>query len=162
MAFEQELLALLPRLRRFARGLTQHPADADDLCQSAIERALKSREQWQAGTRLDSWMYKITRNIWIDNRRAAARRGIHADIDDGVMQIADDSHARMEASMELGDVDKAMARLPVEQREAVMLVLVEGYAYREAAEILEVPVGTLTSRLVRGREALVRELGEAA
>ena len=64
--------------------------------------------------------------------------------------------------MELGDVDKAMARLPDEQREAVMLVLVEGYAYREAAEILEVPVGTLTSRLVRGREALVRELGEAA
>ena len=162
MAFEQELLALLPRLRRFARGVTQHPADADDLCQAAIERALKSRDQWQAGTRLDSWMYRITRNIWIDNRRATARRGIDADIDDGVMQIADNSHARMEASMELGDVDRAMARLPDEQREAVMLVLVEGYAYREAAEILEVPVGTLTSRLVRGREALVRELGEAA
>ena len=162
MAFEQELLALLPRLRRFARGLTQHPADADDLCQASIERALKSRDQWQAGTRLDSWMYRITRNIWIDNRRAVARRGIHDDIDDGVMQIADDSHARMEASMELGDVDRAMARLPAEQREAVVLVLIEGYAYREAAEILEVPVGTLTSRLVRGREALVRELGEAA
>ena len=162
MAFEQELLALLPRLRRFARGLTQHPADADDLCQAAIERALKSRDLWQAGTRLDSWMYRITRNIWIDNRRATARRGIHTDIDDGVMQIADNSHARMEASMELADIGRAMARLPDEQREAVMLVLVEGYAYREAAEILEVPVGTLTSRLVRGREALVRELGEAA
>jgi RNA polymerase sigma factor (sigma-70 family) len=78
------------------------------------------------------------------------------------MQIADDSHARMEASMELNDVDKAMARLPNDQREAVMLVLVEGYAYKEAAAILEVPVGTLTSRLVRGREALMRELGEAA
>lgn len=162
MAFEQELLAIVPRLRRFARGLTQHAADADDLCQAAIERALKSRDQWQAGTRLDSWMYRITRNIWIDNRRASARRGIHADIDDGVMQIADNSHARMEASIELGNVDRAMARLPDEQREAVMLVLVEGYAYREAAEILEVPVGTLTSRLVRGREALMRELGEAA
>lgn len=162
MAFEQELLALLPRLRRFARGLTQNVADADDLCQAAIERALKSREQWQAGTRLDSWMYKITRNIWIDNRRAAGRRGVHTDIDHGVTQIADDSHARMEASMELNDVDKAMARLPDEQREAVMLVLVEGYAYKEAAEILGVPQGTLTSRLVRGREALVRELGEAA
>ena len=162
MAFEQELLALLPRLRRFARGLARDAADADDLCQAAIERALKSRDQWQAGTRLDSWMYRITRNIWIDNRRASARRGINADIDDGVMQIADDSHARMEASMELSDVDKAMGKLPDEQREAVMLVLVEGYAYREAAEILEVPVGTLTSRLVRGREALMRELGEAA
>lgn len=162
MAFEQELLALLPRLRRFARGLARDAADADDLCQAAIERALKSRDQWQAGTRLDSWMYRITRNIWIDNRRSAGRRGVHADIDDGVMQIADDSHARMEASLELNDVDKAMGKLPDEQREAVMLVLVEGYAYREAAEILEVPVGTLTSRLVRGREALIRELGEAA
>ncbi len=162
MAFENELLALLPRLRRFARGLARDAADADDLCQAAIERALKSRDQWQAGTRLDSWMYRITRNIWIDNRRALGRRGIHADIDDGVMQIADNSHARMEASMELNDVGRAMEKLPDEQREAVMLVLVEGYAYREAAEILEVPVGTLTSRLVRGREALMRELGEAA
>jgi RNA polymerase sigma factor (sigma-70 family) len=162
MAFEQELLAIVPRLRRFARGLARDAADADDLCQAAIERALKSRDQWQDGTRLDSWMYRITRNIWIDNRRSAGRRGVHADIDDGVMQIADDSHARMEASMELNDVDRAMEKLPDEQREAVMLVLVEGYAYREAAEILKVPIGTLTSRLVRGREALIRELGEAA
>lgn len=107
-------------------------------------------------------MYRITRNIWIDNRRAAGRRGFHADIDDNVMQIPDDSHARMEASLELNDVDRAMQKLPDEQREAVMLVLVEGYAYKEAAEILEVPMGTLTSRLVRGREALMRELGEAA
>ena len=162
MAFEQELLALLPRLRRFARGLTHHPADADDLCQAAIERALKSRDQWQEGTRLDSWMYRITRNIWIDNRRASARRGVHSVIDDGALQIADNNHARMEASLELNDVDKAMAQLPDEQREGVILVLVEGYAYKEAAEILEVPIGTLTSRLVRGRQALVRELGEAA
>lgn len=162
MAFEQELLALLPRLRRFARGLARDAADADDLCQAAIERALKSRAQWQPGTRLDSWMYKITRNIWIDSRRAAGRRGLHDDIDDGVMQIANDDFRRMEAQMELGDIDRAMAKLPDEQREAVMLVLVEGYAYREAAEILEVPVGTLTSRLGRGREALLRELGEAA
>ena len=162
MAFEQELLALLPRLSRFARGLTHHPADADDLCQAAIERALKSRDQWQEGTRLDSWMYRITRNIWIDNRRASARRGVHSVIDDGALQIADNSHLRMEASLELNDVDKAMAQLPDEQREAVIMVLVEGYAYKEAAEILEIPIGTLTSRLVRGREALVRELGEAA
>ncbi|MBL0922887.1 MAG: RNA polymerase sigma factor [Sphingomonadaceae bacterium] len=162
MAFEQELLAIVPRLRRFARGLARDAADADDLCQAAIERALKSRDQWQAGTRLDSWMYRIARNIWIDNLRASGRRGIHADIDDGVTQIADNSHVRMEASMELNDVDRAMQKLPAEQREAVMLVLVEGYAYKEAAEILEVPMGTLTSRLARGREALIRELGEAA
>ena len=162
MAFEQELLVLLPRLRRFARGLAGNAADADDLCQAAVERALKSRDQWQAGTRLDSWMYRITRNIWIDTHRASARRGKSVDIDDAAVQIADDSHARMEATLEMNDVDRAMGGLPEEQREAVMLVLVEGYSYKEAAEILDIPQGTLTSRLVRGREALVRELGEAA
>lgn len=162
MAFEQELIALLPRLRRFARSLTPQMADADDLCQAAVERALKSRGQWQPGTRLDSWMYTITRNIWIDTARSAKRRGPHDVIDEGAMQIADDSHARMEAQLELNDVDRAMARLPAEQREAVALVLVEGFAYKEAAAILDIPLGTLTSRLVRGREALLRDLGEAA
>lgn len=162
MAFEQELIALLPRLRRFARSLTPQPADADDLCQAALERAIKSRGNWQAGTRLDSWMYTIMRNIWIDTARSAKRRGPHEAIDEGAMQIADSSFARMEAQLELNDVDRAMERLPPEQREAVALVVVEGYGYREAAGILGIPQGTLTSRLVRGREALLRELGEAA
>ncbi|WP_428683620.1 RNA polymerase sigma factor [Sphingopyxis sp.] len=162
MRFEEELVELLPRLRRFARGLTQSAGDADDLCQTAIERALKSREQWQQGTRLDSWMYRITRNLWIDDRRAAGRRGVHAPIDDAVTQIAGDGIAEVEAGTLRGDVDGAMARLPDEQREVVMLVLVEGYAYREAAEILEVPIGTVTSRLARGRETLMHLLGEAA
>ena len=90
MRFEEELVELLPRLRRFARGLAQGAADADDLCQAAIERALKSRAQWQPGTRLDSWMYRITRNLWIDERRAAGRRGVHTPIDEAVTQIAGD------------------------------------------------------------------------
>ena len=162
MAFENDLVALLPRLRRFARSLAGQPSDADDLCQAAIERALKSRDQWQPGTRLDSWMYKITRNIWIDTVRASARRGPHDVIDDAALQVADNSHQRIEAQMELNDVDRAMERLPGEQREAIALVLVEGLAYKEAAAVLEIPMGTLTSRLVRGREALMRELGEAA
>jgi len=162
MAFEQDLVALLPRLRRFARGLTQHPADADDLCQQAVERALSARDQWQTGTRLDSWMYRITRNLWIDRHRAQQRRGPVANIDDAAVHVADDSHRRMEAQLELGDVDRAMAALPPEQREAIALVLVEGYSYREAADMIGVPVGTLTSRLGRGREALIAALGEAA
>lgn len=162
MAFEQELIALLPRLRRFARSLTLQSADADDLCQTTIERAIRSRDQWQAGTRLDSWMFRIARNIWIDGARASARRGTHVAIDDEAVQIADNSHARMEAQLELNDVDRAMLRLPIEQREVISLVLVEGFAYKDAAAILDIPMGTLTSRLVRGREALMRELGEAA
>jgi RNA polymerase sigma factor, sigma-70 family len=162
MRFEDELVGLLPRLRRFACGLARDAADADDLCQAAIERALKSRRQWSDGTRLDSWMYRITRNLWIDERRAAARRGFQQPVDEAVLQIAGDGAAQVEAGALRGDVDGAMARLPDEQREVVMLVLVEGRAYREAAEILEVPVGTVTSRLARGREALMHLLGEAA
>ena len=107
-------------------------------------------------------MYRITRNLWIDERRASGRRGVHASIDESVTQIAGDGIAEVEAGTLRGDVDGAMARLPDEQREVVMLVLVEGYAYREAADILEVPIGTVTSRLARGRETLMHLLGEAA
>ena len=162
MAFEQDLLELLPRLRRFARSLTRNIDDADDLCQMALERALLKRDQWQAGTRLDSWMYRITRNIWIDSVRAAGRREQVANDEDAMQNVAGDDHQRMEERMELTYVDRAMDRLPPDQREAVALVLVEGFAYKEAAALLEIPIGTLTSRLVRGREALQRQLGEAA
>lgn len=162
MAFEDELLALLPRLRRFAFALARSAADADDLCQAAIERALKARAQWQPGTRLDSWMYRIMRNAWIDTARAAKRRGETFVPEEAGLDIGDADDRRMEAIVELGNVGRAMARLPEEQREAIALVLVEGFAYKEAAEILEIPMGTLTSRLVRGREALMLSLKDAA
>lgn len=160
--FCNELTALLPRLRRFARGLTQNTADADDLCQMTVERALVARGQWQEGTRLDAWVYRIMRNQWIDETRARSRRAqtfVHED--EGVnVGVAADRDA--ENRVELGNVDRALARLPDEQREAVVLVLVEGFAYKEAAEIIGIPQGTLTSRLGRGREALLKELGETA
>lgn len=159
--FGEELVALLPRMRRFARSLTRDATDADDLCQMTIERALKSWQQWQGGSRLDAWVFRIMRNIWIDEGRARTRRtqtfAPEADGD----AIGDRGDSAIEAHAELGNVERAMARLPADQREAVMLVLVEGFAYKEAAEILGCPMGTLTSRLVRGREALLRELGEA-
>ncbi len=158
--FGEQLVALLPRMRRFARSLARDAADGDDLCQAAIERALKSWQQWQGGTRLDAWVYRIMRNIWIDEGRARTRRNqTFAPEEDGA-EVGDGGDAAVEAHTELGNVERAMARLPGEQREAVMLVLVEGFAYKEAAEILGCPIGTLTSRLVRGREALLRELGE--
>jgi RNA polymerase sigma-70 factor (ECF subfamily) len=158
--FGEQLVSLLPRMRRFARSLTRDPADADDLCQTTIERALKSWLQWQGGTRLDAWVFRIMRNIWIDEARARTRRKqTFAPEEDGA-HIGDAGAAAVEAHAELGNVERAMARLPADQREAVMLVLVEGFAYREAADILGCPMGTLTSRLVRGREALMRDLGE--
>lgn len=151
---------MLPRLRRFARSLARDGADADDLCQVTVEKALLARSSWQPGTRLDSWMYRIMRNSWIDTTRARSRAAetfVAAEAGEGV---GDDGGA--EARVVLGEVDAAMQALPDEQREAVALVLVEGLAYKEAAAILDIPMGTLTSRLVRGRQALMARLGEAA
>ncbi len=150
------MLELLPRLRRFAIGLAGHPADGDDLCQMTIERALTRKDQFQQGTRLDSWMYRIMRNIWIDESRARSRRSeTFVDEEAGFAVGADGAQ---EASIALNDIDRAMQRLPDEQREAVLLVMVEGYSYKEAAAIVDCPVGTLNSRLVRGRDALMEIL----
>lgn len=154
------MLALLPRLRRFAVGLARDRADADDLCQLTIERALRSQERWLPGSRLDSWMYRIMRNIWIDETRTRARRGkTFLDEEQG---LGIGTAGGQDALIELNDVDRALGKLPDEQREAVLLVMVEGYSYREAAEIAGCPVGTLNSRLVRGRDALLTALGETA
>ncbi len=143
-------------MRRFAIGLAGSPADGDDLCQMTIERALSRRDQWQEGTRLDSWMYRIMRNIFIDERRASSRRSeTFVDEEAGLSVGADGGQ---EARVELSMVDRAMARLPADQREAVLLVMVEGYSYKEAAAIVDCPVGTLNSRLVRGRDALMAML----
>jgi RNA polymerase sigma-70 factor (ECF subfamily) len=162
MAFESELLALLPRLRRFAASLSRNAADGDDLCQAALERALKSRHLWEEGTRLDSWMYRIMRNMWIDEARARQRRAKTFVAEEAGENVGDAGDHRMEAAAELSMVERALDRLPDEQREVIALVMIEGLAYKEAAEILDIPMGTLTSRLVRGRSALLMELGEAA
>jgi len=159
--FGDKLVALLPQMRRFARGLARDATDGDDLCQATIERALKSADQWQYGTRVDAWMYRIMRNLWIDEHRARARRGPVLPPDDPTFDGADRGDTQIEARLELGNIDRALARLPDEQREAVLLVLVEGLAYKEAAEVIGCPMGTLTSRLGRGREALLRMIGEA-
>lgn len=152
------MLQLLPRLRRFAAGLCGNADNGDDLCQMSLERALANRSKWQEGTRLDSWMYRIMRNIWIDEARATSRRRETFVADDAGWGVG--FSGGQEAAIELSMVDRAMQTLPCEQREAVLLVMVEGYAYKEAAEIVGCPVGTLNSRLVRGRDALLERLGE--
>lgn len=162
MSFESDLLAILPRLRRFAASLSRDRADGDDLCQAALEKALRARDQWQPGTRLDSWMYRIMRNLWIDearSRQRAARTFAPAEAGEHVGHAGDRD---VEAHVMLTDVERAMNALPDDQREAIALVLVEGLSYKEAAEVLGVPMGTLTSRLVRGRGALLASMGEAA
>lgn len=156
--FQTALVALLPRMRRFARALACNAADADDVVQIAVERALKSQHQWQSGTRLDSWLFRIIRNAWIDETRARGRQSrIFAPEEDG-LAIGSDPSPALEARIDLGHAQAAMERLPAEQREAIALVLVEGLGYAEAAEVLGIAAGTLTSRLVRGRTALVQAL----
>ena len=160
VAFEDGLVALLPRLRRFAHALSRSRADADDLTQITLERALRSREQWQAGTRLDSWLYRIMRNLWIDTARAHSRRAkIEAPADEAE-KVGQDPRSAMDAALDLGRAMNAMSELPNEQREVVALVLVEGFGYRETAEMLDLPIGTVASRLARGRTALLALLGE--
>src|SRR6267378_1764473 len=126
----EQIVGLLPRLRRFARTIARNPHDADDLVQIAIERALTRSDQLRPDSRLSSWMFGILRNAWSD------------------------------AQADMLSVQDAMARLPEEQRIAVGLVLIEGLSYKEAAEIMNVPIGTVTSRLARGREALQAMLSD--
>lgn len=152
-----QLGELLPRLRRFARVITRNVQDADDLVQVAAEKALARAAQWRPDSRLDSWMFGIMKNAWIDEIRARRRRGrVHAPEEAG----ADVGDASAEARDIALSVQAAMERLPEEQRLAVALVLVEGQSYRDAAELLGIPIGTLMSRLARGRTALQEMLGE--
>lgn len=154
-AFEKGVEALLPRLRRFAHGLTANRADAHDLTQITIERALRARMQWQEGTRLDAWLYRIMRNCWIDTVRSRARTGrVMAPEEDGE-HVGHDPTGQMDAKIDLERLMQAMEKLPPEQREVVALVLIEGFGYRETAELLDLPIGTISSRLVRGRTALL-------
>ncbi|MBQ5946032.1 RNA polymerase sigma factor [Massilia sp. ST3] len=152
-----EIAALLPRMRRFARALTFHREDADDLVQIAMERALGRSGQWEPGTRLDSWIFRIIKNAWIDEVRSRTRRAeLFAPEEDG--EQVGDNHAA--AHQQRLAVQKAISLLSEEHRLVVGLVLVDGLPYKEAAEVLEIPVGTLTSRLARAREALQQLLAD--
>ena len=162
----QTLPAVLPRLRRFARTLTRDVQDADDLAQNAIERALLRAAQWRAPpadasaeqieASVRSWMFGIVKNAWIDNRRAWKRERAIVGGDEGLEELPDTAHSSVQDQLSIA---AALQKLPEEQRLAVSLVLVEGLSYQEAADIMEVPIGTLTSRLARAREALATLLG---
>ena len=153
-----ELVTLLPRLRRFARALTRNPHDADDLVQLALERALARADQLRPDAALAGWVFGILRHAWIDELRARSRSERVFAPEESGRHVGDPGQS---TQSEMLSVQEAIARLPPEQRIAVALVLVEGRSYKEAAHIIDVPIGTLTSRLARGREALQAMLGES-
>ena len=149
-AFERELTQLLPRLRRFAHALSGNAADADDLTQATLERALEHRGRFTRDTPLEAWAIRVAKNLWLDQLRRKKVRDVA--VDPAMLGAAsgDDAHVRLEA----GEALRALGSLPPGQREVAALVLVEGYSYQEAADALQAPIGTIMSRLARARAAL--------
>lgn len=154
-AFQRELVTLVPRMRRFAYALTGSLDQGDDLVQGACERALKNAAQFQPGTRMDSWMFRIIQNLWLDDRRRHQVRGTAIDPD--TIMLSDDGLEvrRTEDRLTLARVRATVDTLPDDLRLVVTLVALEGHSYREVAEILDVPIGTVMSRLSRARSKLL-------
>lgn len=158
-AFRRQLAALLPRLGRFALALTRNRAEADDLTQTTCERALARAGQWQPGTRLDSWAFRIMQTVWLNEIRARRVRQAHAEQAASEGEAATPGDAA-DARLALDQVSAAMLRLPEELRAMLVLVCVEGFTYREAAEIASIPIGTVMSRLARARLSLIAMIAE--
>lgn len=158
-----QIAALAPRLRRFAYALCGDREEGDDLVQSACLKALGRLDQFQPGTRLDSWMFRIIQNTFLDERRARARRGGPGD-PDAVERLSDRGLGARSAEdrLTLERVRAGIAALPDDQRAVMVLVAIEGYSYKEAAEALETPVGTVMSRLSRARARLLPLVRERA
>ena len=152
--FADQAMLYIPRLRRYARALTGDAAAADDLVQDALERALVKRSLWQDGTDLRAWLFTVMHNVFVNQvRSAAASRSVP--LDDA---IADRAQPPATDRLEIRDLDRALQALPDEQRTVVLLIGLEQMTYDEAAHVLEVPIGTVMSRLSRGRERLRRLL----
>lgn len=146
-----DLVALLPRLRRFAFTLCGNRHDADDLVQTACEKALSRLDQFQEGTRLDSWMFRIVQTTFLDS----VRQGLAAD-PEILERVSDEGRAARQANaaLHLAKVRQAVSELPEDQRSVLALVAIEGFSYREAADVLDIPQGTVMSRLSRARARL--------
>jgi RNA polymerase sigma-70 factor (ECF subfamily) len=144
----------VPRLRRYARALTRNPERADDLVQDTLERALTKQHLWQPDTNLRAWLFTLMHNQNVNSVRRNLREGTTVDVE----QLSSALVATTDptASRQLFEVERALGQLPVEQREAILLVGLEGLPYEEAATILSVPIGTVRSRLSRGRDSLRR------
>lgn len=161
--FRTRMVEFLPRLRRFAIALTGDLDQGDDLVQETCMRALSRVDQWQPGTRLDSWMYRIAQNLWLDRRRANKVRGEIVDVAAADLIAGSDGRDVTESRLTLDAVSTAMGHLPSEQRVLVALVCIEGLSYKEAADVAGIPIGTVMSRLARARRELHAHLeGTAA
>jgi RNA polymerase sigma-70 factor (ECF subfamily) len=155
--FHDLLEPQIPRLRRYARALTRDTQRADDLVQDTLVRALMKQDRWEAGTNLRAWLFTLMHNQYVNNVRRANREAGAIDIDDVSSSLVATTDPT--ASRQLYELERALGQLAAEQREVILLVGLEGFSYEDAAKILAVPVGTVRSRLSRGRESLRRQFG---
>ena len=156
----EQLQAQIPRLRRYARALTGSRESADDLVQDALERAWTKRALWRPDSNLRAWLFAVMHNVFVNGvKRTRPMASLDALNEESNVEPAASS-ASAETDAALREMQSALARLPVEQRQVVLLVGLEQFTYAEAAEVLEVPIGTVMSRLSRGRDRLRQLLDE--
>jgi RNA polymerase sigma-70 factor, ECF subfamily len=148
------MVSFLPRLRRFAHSLTRDQERSEDLVQETCARALARSDQWRPDTRLDSWMYRIAQNLWIDQMRAEKVKGEIIDIAAAGDISGCDGRVVIESRLSLLELRKQIALLPADQRALLGLVCMDGLSYKDAAQALDSPEGTVMSRLARARRAL--------
>lgn len=145
----ERLIACIPRLRRYARALLGGRADADDLVQDTVERGWDRLASWRRGSDMRAWLFGIMHNLHVDRQRRPALAT--EPLDDALMPAAADTTSH---GLALRDMDQALRQLPPEQREVLLMVALEEMRYDEVAAVLDIPLGTVMSRLSRGRERL--------
>jgi len=155
--FLQVLQTEIPRLRRYARALTRDWSRADDLVQNRLMRAIAKRDLWQPGTDLRAWLFTILHNQHVNDVRRSVRESARVPVEEVGATLTVPPNAV--SALQLRDLDRAIATLPAEQRQAILLVGLEGLSYEKVAAILDVPVGTVRSRLSRGRDTLRKRMG---
>lgn len=158
-AFGEALIERLPALRRYALSLARRSDQADDLVQITVERALTAADSYDPTARLDPWLFRIMRNAFIDTTRRQRTRGTEVDVFDTPEALPTDTQPAIEARLMLRTTAAAMTDLPPDQQEILILVCVQELSYAEAAEVLDIPKGTVMSRLSRARLALAARLG---
>lgn len=152
--FLDEMTRSVPALRRYANALTHNRDTADDLVQDCLERAIRKQALWRPEGPLRPWLYRVLINVWRNNLRSRSQRPAQVPIDDVADQLF--VPAAQTGRVALAEMARAIEKLSAEHREALLLVVVEGLSYAEAAQVLEIPLGTLMSRLGRARASLAR------
>src|SRR5437764_1011370 len=155
--FARLLETEIPRLRRYARALTRDVTRADDLVQSCLTRAVAKQHLWQPGTDLRAWLFTILHNQHVNDVRRSVREGVSVAVEEMAPVLT--VHPSAMAALQLRDLEAAIAKLPQEQRQVILLVGLEGMRYEEVAVVLGVPIGTVRSRLSRGRDQLRNLMG---